>query len=281
MNETTVSHVARWANWFANLSGTSSPIRLRFSEGWIVGSGSPPFPKTGGIYIFADADGVGKPSPIDASCQRVLDVGKANKDLVRRITDHLPLCKGKRIVVYTIGVDDNLIDAFSPHFPTILEKFIFSCCVRHCGSIPEWNNIFGNGKPNHKAKPLPGARTPSGADIALWAREFVEMPTAPIPASLSLAKSLLQTDRLGSGQIAIVTLASESGQSRNLETSTDQVIYIGRQVTVFQNQIGTTTHKINVTSPCDYSRALEMFLKYSFVRCAGAPPAHNDTRRRN
>jgi hypothetical protein len=281
MNGTTVSHIAQWASWFANLSGTLSPIRLHFSEGWIVGSGAPPFPKTGGIYIFADADGVGSPSPIDASCQRVLDVGKANKNLVRRITDHLPLCQDKRIVVYTIGVDDYLTDAFSPHLPTILEKFIFSCCVRLCGSIPEWNITFGNGKPNLKAKPFPGARTPSAADIAVWARDFAEMPSAPIPASVSFAKALHQTEILGSRQIAVVTLASESAQSQEIETSTDQVIYIGRQVKGFHSQNGTTAYGINVTAPCDYSHALEMFLKYSFVRCAGVPPVHNDTRQRN
>ena len=121
MNTTTVSDVVRWAQWFANLSGASIPIRLRFSEGWIFGSGSPPFSNKGGIYIFADGDGVGSPTTIDASLHKVLDVGKA------------------------INVDDSLIGSFSPHLPTIVEKF--SCCVRHCGAIPEWNITFGNGKP--------------------------------------------------------------------------------------------------------------------------------------
>ncbi len=287
MTTTTVSHVAHWAQCFANLSGASSPVRFRFSEGWIVGSGSPPFPNSGGIYIFADANEVGTPPPIDASCQKVLDVGKANDDLVGRIIDHHDHCDGRRIVVYTIAVDDSLVSAFSPHFPTILEKYVFACSVRFCGAIPEWNITFSNGKPNRRAKPLSGARTPTGADIARWAREFIDLPGAPIPASLSISTPQQDAASFGQGRVPIVTLASNGGTAQRLEESNDPVICIGQAVSSLPSNNTTITYAIAVTPPpgftvqFPYPYALEMFLKYSFVRCAGAPPAQNDTRRRN
>lgn len=283
MNTTTVSDVARWAQWFANLSGASIPIRLRFSEGWIFGSGSPPFSNKGGIYIFADGDGVGCPATIDASLQKVLDVGKANDNIVGRIMKHRHLCKDRRIVVYTINVDDSLIGSFSPHLPTILEKFVFSCCVRHCGAIPEWNITFGNGKPNRLAKPQLSARTPSGADIARWAREFAEMSSAQIPAFLSFATQHQPSNFPQKNSIKI-TAKSLAERTQNLEESTDPIIRIGKPNNLVQHNDGSTEFQISFTSPLDStfrfrcSFALEMFLKYSFVRCTGAPPLQNDTR---
>lgn len=287
MQQTTVSHVARWAQWFANLSGATSPLRLRFSEGWIFGSDSPPFPNSGGIYIFADAEDIGKPASIDAACQKVLDVGKANDNLVGRIIDHHDHCNGRRIVVYTIAVEDSLVNAFSPHLPTILEKFVFACCVRQCCSIPEWNITFANGKPNQRARSLSGARTPTGADIARWAREFVELPGAPKPATLSITSPQQATPGFGHGQVTILTQATKSGPAMRLEESNDPVICVGQPIATHPNSTGIVAYSIavapppNLTLQFSYSHALEMFLKYSFVRCAGKLPTHNNTRDRN
>ena len=86
----------------------------------------------------------------------------------------------------------------------------------------------------------------------------------------------------------MITDGSPNRPTTPLEESGDPVVCIGPATWLPSSGEREMHHAINVSadpelnsdSRCSQARALEMFVKYSFVRCAGLPPVRNDTRKR-